>query len=61
MKSEKKEPQKHNVETTLNYFPNDGSTPAPTYVGYILYLADLTRSTLLTTPMKQARDLPSTI
>lgn len=33
--AEKTKPKKHNVETTLYYFPNDGTTPQPTYVGYV--------------------------
>ena len=33
LKSDKQASKKHNVDTTLYYFPNDGSTPAPTYVG----------------------------
>jgi hypothetical protein len=33
-------PQKHHVQTILNYYadPGDGSPPAPTYVGYVLLL-----------------------
>jgi hypothetical protein len=59
LKAEKKL-QKHNVETTLFYFPNDGSTPDPTYVGYVRSKLVQLREQQLTTLMKEAGDLSST-